>query len=138
MDDAGVPATNSRISSYEWIRDSAWLRFSLSDGNYPDGPEGSHGQDGQVVPGQDGKRLPVYNTGTQAIPTYKDTIAATIDQRKKPWDECRQLDSQIPGVHIDDAVEGHLKALDPAIPDGSKYLLTGKGGTWKEVVDVVQ
>lgn len=37
----------------------------------------------------------VYNTGTQAIQTYKDAIAATIDQRKKLWDECLQLDSQV-------------------------------------------
>ncbi|RHZ55812.1 ketoreductase sphI [Aspergillus thermomutatus] len=46
--------------------------------------------------------------------------------------------SQVPGVHVDDVVEAHLKALDPAIPDGSRYLLTGKAGTWKEVANVVQ
>lgn len=46
--------------------------------------------------------------------------------------------SRVPGVHIDDVVEAHLRALDPAIPDGSRYLLAAKGGTWKEVADVIQ
>ncbi|KAF7171587.1 hypothetical protein CNMCM5623_003956 [Aspergillus felis] len=46
--------------------------------------------------------------------------------------------SQVPGVHISDVVEAHLKALDPAIPGGSRYLLSVKGGTWKEVADVIQ
>ncbi|KAE8404071.1 hypothetical protein BDV37DRAFT_283118 [Aspergillus pseudonomiae] len=46
--------------------------------------------------------------------------------------------SQVPGVHIDDVVDAHLKALDPAIPDGSRYLLSGKGTTWKEVADIIQ
>jgi nucleoside-diphosphate-sugar epimerase len=46
--------------------------------------------------------------------------------------------SQVPGVHINDVVEAHLKALDPAIPDRSRYLLSAKGGTWKEVADVIQ
>jgi nucleoside-diphosphate-sugar epimerase len=41
-------------------------------------------------------------------------------------------------VHIDDVVEAHLKALDPAIPDGSRYLLSAKGGTWKEVAEIIQ
>ncbi|KAE8131092.1 hypothetical protein BDV38DRAFT_290667 [Aspergillus pseudotamarii] len=46
--------------------------------------------------------------------------------------------SQVPGVHIDDVVEAHIKALDPAIPDGSRYLLSGKCGNWKEVANLIQ
>lgn len=45
--------------------------------------------------------------------------------------------SQVPGVHIDDVVEAHIKALDPAIPDGSRYLLSEKGGSWKEVANLI-
>jgi hypothetical protein len=41
-------------------------------------------------------------------------------------------------VHIDDVVEAHLEALDPIIPDGSEYVLAGKGNPWKRVTYVVQ
>ncbi|EAW13633.1 ketoreductase sphI [Aspergillus clavatus NRRL 1] len=46
--------------------------------------------------------------------------------------------SQVPGVHIDDVVEAHVRALDPGVADGSRYLLSGPGRSWKEVAEVVQ
>jgi len=44
----------------------------------------------------------------------------------------------ITGVHIQDVAEAHIKALDPKIKDGSKYLLAGKPTTWKDVARIVQ
>lgn len=41
------------------------------------------------------------------------------------------------GVHIQDVVEAHLKALNPKISDGSRYLLSGKGTTWADVAKIV-
>lgn len=41
------------------------------------------------------------------------------------------------GVHIQDVAEAHVKALDPKIPDGSKYLLAGKQSDWKGVAQIV-
>lgn len=41
------------------------------------------------------------------------------------------------GVHIQDVAEAHIKALDPSIPDGAKYLLVGKKTTWKEVAEIL-
>jgi nucleoside-diphosphate-sugar epimerase len=43
----------------------------------------------------------------------------------------------VAGVHIQDVAEAHIKALNPNIPDGSKYLLAGKPITWKEVAQIV-
>ncbi|KAJ5648732.1 hypothetical protein N7490_005104 [Penicillium lividum] len=42
----------------------------------------------------------------------------------------------ITGVHIQDVAEAHVKALDPKIKDGSKYLLSGPQTTWKDVARV--
>ncbi|KAH8430657.1 uncharacterized protein LDX57_008319 [Aspergillus melleus] len=42
----------------------------------------------------------------------------------------------ITGVHIQDVAEAHVKALDPKIKDGSKYLLSAPATTWKEVAKV--
>jgi nucleoside-diphosphate-sugar epimerase len=43
----------------------------------------------------------------------------------------------VAGVHIQDVAEAHIKALNPDIPDGAKYLLVGKPITWKEVAQIV-
>ncbi|KAJ5111638.1 hypothetical protein N7532_002173 [Penicillium argentinense] len=43
----------------------------------------------------------------------------------------------VAGVHIQDVAEAHIKALNPDIPDGSKYLLAGKPITWKDVAQIV-
>lgn len=43
----------------------------------------------------------------------------------------------ITGVHVQDVAEAHIKALDPKIKDGSKYLLAGKPTTWKDVARIV-
>ncbi|KAJ5115479.1 hypothetical protein NUU61_001238 [Penicillium alfredii] len=40
-------------------------------------------------------------------------------------------------VHIQDVAEAHVKALDPKIADGSKYLLGGKVASWKDVAHIV-
>ncbi|KAJ5688555.1 NAD(P)-binding protein [Penicillium macrosclerotiorum] len=44
----------------------------------------------------------------------------------------------ITGVHIQDVAEVHIKALDPNVLDGTRYLNSGKKATWKEVGEVVQ
>ncbi|KAF3384576.1 hypothetical protein F1880_001794 [Penicillium rolfsii] len=43
----------------------------------------------------------------------------------------------VAGVHIQDVAEAHVKALNPDIPDGSKYLLSAKPTTWKEIAQIV-
>ncbi|KFY83537.1 hypothetical protein V498_07998 [Pseudogymnoascus sp. VKM F-4517 (FW-2822)] len=43
----------------------------------------------------------------------------------------------VAGVHIQDVAEAHIKALNPDIPDGAKYLLVGKPITWKEVAQIM-
>lgn len=41
-------------------------------------------------------------------------------------------------VHVQDVAEAHIRALDPKIVDGSKYLLAGKNTTGPEVARFVQ
>lgn len=41
-------------------------------------------------------------------------------------------------VHVQDVAEAHIRALDPKIGDGSKYLLAGKSITGPEVARFVQ
>lgn len=41
------------------------------------------------------------------------------------------------GVHIQDVAEAHIKALDPKIVDGSKYLLVGPKTTGAEITRIV-
>lgn len=41
------------------------------------------------------------------------------------------------GVHVQDVAEAHVKALDPKVPDGAKYLLAGKKSDWKGVAQIV-
>lgn len=43
----------------------------------------------------------------------------------------------ITGVHIQDVAEAHVRALDPKIKDGSKYLLSGPQTTWRDVARIV-
>ncbi|KFY51275.1 hypothetical protein V496_08873 [Pseudogymnoascus sp. VKM F-4515 (FW-2607)] len=43
---------------------------------------------------------------------------------------------EISGVHIQDVAEAHVKALDPKIKDGSKYLLSAPQTTWKDVARI--
>lgn len=47
------------------------------------------------------------------------------------------LTSSLAGVHVQDVAEAHVKALNPNIPDGAKYLLAGTKTTWKEIARVV-
>lgn len=47
------------------------------------------------------------------------------------------LGSPISGVHIKDVAEAHIKALDPKIPNGAKYLLNSIQTTWKDVAQIV-
>jgi len=42
------------------------------------------------------------------------------------------------GVHIQDVAEAHIKALDPKILDGSKYLLAGPKTNGAEIARIVQ
>jgi nucleoside-diphosphate-sugar epimerase len=42
------------------------------------------------------------------------------------------------GVHVQDVAEAHIRALDPRILDGSKYLLAGKSSTVPEIARFVQ
>ncbi|PYI14846.1 NAD(P)-binding protein, partial [Aspergillus violaceofuscus CBS 115571] len=42
----------------------------------------------------------------------------------------------ITGVHVQDVAEAHIKALDPKIKNGTKYLLSGPPTTWKEVARI--
>lgn len=42
----------------------------------------------------------------------------------------------ITGVHVQDVAEAHIKALDPKIKNGTKYLLSGSQTTWKEVARI--
>lgn len=43
----------------------------------------------------------------------------------------------IVGVHIQDVADAHIKALDPKIVDGSKYLLAGPKTTGPEIARIV-
>ncbi|KAJ5813210.1 hypothetical protein N7447_010233 [Penicillium robsamsonii] len=43
----------------------------------------------------------------------------------------------ITGVHVQDVAEAHIKALDPKIKDGSKYLISGPQTTWKDIARIV-
>ncbi|KAL4947095.1 hypothetical protein BDW69DRAFT_199905 [Aspergillus filifer] len=42
----------------------------------------------------------------------------------------------ITGVHIQDVAESHIKALDPKIKDGSKYLLSAPQTSWRDVARI--
>ncbi|KAI9727206.1 MAG: hypothetical protein M1834_008466 [Cirrosporium novae-zelandiae] len=41
-------------------------------------------------------------------------------------------------VHVRDVAEAHVKALNPNIKNGSKYLLSGPKVSWKDIVDILQ
>ena len=41
-------------------------------------------------------------------------------------------------VYVGDVADAHIKALSPSVKSGSKYLLSGKDYTWKEVLDVLE
>ncbi|KAJ5979539.1 hypothetical protein N7501_002881 [Penicillium viridicatum] len=43
----------------------------------------------------------------------------------------------ITGVHIQDVAQAHIKALDPKIKDGSKYLISGPPTSWNEIARIV-
>lgn len=43
----------------------------------------------------------------------------------------------ITGVHVLDVADAHIKALDPKIKDGSKYLVSGPQTTWKDIAGIV-
>jgi nucleoside-diphosphate-sugar epimerase len=45
---------------------------------------------------------------------------------------------KITGVHVQDVAEAHIKALDPKIVDGSKYLLAGPKMTGAEIAPIVK
>ncbi|PYH42570.1 putative 3-beta hydroxysteroid dehydrogenase/isomerase [Aspergillus saccharolyticus JOP 1030-1] len=47
-------------------------------------------------------------------------------------------DLAITGVHVQDVAEAHIKALQPEIEGGSKYLLAGKPTTWNDVARIVR
>ncbi|KAJ5309401.1 uncharacterized protein N7443_001862 [Penicillium atrosanguineum] len=44
----------------------------------------------------------------------------------------------VTGVHIQDVAEAHVKALNPEIADGSKYLISGNKATWGDVAHIVK
>lgn len=44
----------------------------------------------------------------------------------------------VTGVHVLDVADAHVKALDPEVSDGSKYLISGNKATWAEVAQIVQ
>ncbi|KAJ5502837.1 NAD-dependent epimerase/dehydratase [Penicillium fimorum] len=56
------------------------------------------------------------------------------------WDLIMKGDGtkNLVGVHIQDVAEAHIKALDPKIVDGSKYLLAGPKTTTPEIVRIVR
>ncbi|KAE8372470.1 3-beta hydroxysteroid dehydrogenase/isomerase family protein [Aspergillus bertholletiae] len=41
-------------------------------------------------------------------------------------------------VNIGDVAKAHIRALDPGVPDGSKYLLAGPSASWKDVSDTLK
>ncbi|KAJ5508821.1 hypothetical protein N7527_010964 [Penicillium freii] len=55
------------------------------------------------------------------------------------WDIIMKANStrNMVGVHIQDVAEAHIKALDPKIVDGSKYLLAGPKTTGSEIARIV-
>ncbi|KOS40686.1 hypothetical protein ACN38_g8457 [Penicillium nordicum] len=55
------------------------------------------------------------------------------------WDLIMKADPtrNIVGVHVQDVAEAHIKALDPKIVDGSKYLLAGPKTTGPEIARIV-
>lgn len=55
------------------------------------------------------------------------------------WDLIMKADPtrSMVGVHIQDVAEAHIKALDPKIVDGSKYLLVGPKTTGPEIARIV-
>ncbi|KAJ5365476.1 NAD-dependent epimerase/dehydratase [Penicillium concentricum] len=56
------------------------------------------------------------------------------------WDLIMKADAtrNTVGVHVQDVAEAHIKALDPKIADGSKYLLAGPKTTAPEIARIVQ
>ncbi|CAG8138460.1 unnamed protein product [Penicillium olsonii] len=42
----------------------------------------------------------------------------------------------VSGVHIQDVAEAHVKALNPKVKDGSKYLLAAPRTTWKDIARI--
>lgn len=44
----------------------------------------------------------------------------------------------ITAVHIQDVAEAHVKALDGAVPDGSKFLLAVPKASWSDVARIVK
>lgn len=44
----------------------------------------------------------------------------------------------ISAVHIQDVAEAHVKALDRAVPDGSKFLLAGPKASWSDIAAIVK
>ncbi|CAI7620462.1 unnamed protein product [Penicillium palitans] len=55
------------------------------------------------------------------------------------WDLIMKADPSrnMVGVHVQDVAEAHIKALDPKIVDGSKYLLAGPKTTGPEIARIV-
>ncbi|KAJ6119191.1 hypothetical protein N7523_003471 [Penicillium sp. IBT 18751x] len=44
----------------------------------------------------------------------------------------------VTGVHIQDVADAHVRALNPEIADGSKYLISGNKATWSDVAQIVK
>ncbi|CAG8241658.1 unnamed protein product [Penicillium salamii] len=72
----------------------------------------------------------LVQTSADGVYTGSNANLWTLIMQDKP--------SSLTGVHIQDVAEAQVKALDPHIVDGSKYLLAGPKATVAEIASIVQ
>ncbi|CAG7987006.1 unnamed protein product [Penicillium salamii] len=72
----------------------------------------------------------LVQTSADGVYTGSNANLWTLIMQDKP--------SSLTGVHIQDVAEAQVKALDPHIVDGSKYLLAGPKATVADIASIVQ
>ncbi|KAJ5186930.1 hypothetical protein N7449_009924 [Penicillium cf. viridicatum] len=80
---------------------------------------------------------PAFVFGRNLVQSSADGVNAGSNSGL--WDIIMKADPtrNIVGVHIQDVADAHIKALDPKIVDGSKYLLAGPKTTGPEIARIV-
>lgn len=80
---------------------------------------------------------PAFVYGRNLVQSSADAVNAGSNGNL--WDIIMKADptKNMVGVHIQDVAEAHIKALDPKIVDGSKYLLAGPKTTGSEIARIV-
>lgn len=80
---------------------------------------------------------PAFVFGRNLVQSSADGVNAGSNSGL--WNAIMKADPtrNIVGVHVQDVAEAHIKALDPKIVDGSKYLLAGPKTTGPEIARIV-